>query len=133
MGASRDDRLKALFTALKALPLIRFALMLGGGVVATGGATWVLALIGHGLWPTGEAVALARINALMALGMGSMSVIGLVMVALAFGKISDLSITTPAGSVSMKVDDDDPPPAQTMTMSATLTPAPPQPPPTGEA
>lgn len=123
MGLGRDDRLKAVFTALQALPLIRFALMLGGGVVATGGAAWVLWLVGHGLWPTGEPVAIARINALMGLGMASMTIIVVVMFALAFGKISDLSITTPAGSMSMKVDDDEPaPPAQTMTMSATLTP-----------
>lgn len=130
MGASREDRLKALFTALQALPLVRFALMLGGGMMATGGVTWAYLLLGHGTWPIGEAVALARINAIMLLGMSSMTVIGIVMVALAFGKLTDLNITTPAGSVSLKVDDDDPPPAPaapTMTMTMSATPAPVQP------
>ena len=52
-----------LFAVLKSLPMIRFALMLGGGGVATAGVAAVLLwLLGSGKFPPAEAVWLARIN-----------------------------------------------------------------------
>lgn len=100
-----------MFTALQSLPLIRFALMLGGGMVASAGGGWMMWLIGHGRWPSTEAVAIARINALTALGCGCLVIIGVVMIALAFGRVGRVAVTTAAGSLDLRFDEKDPPAA----------------------
>lgn len=82
-----DNRI---FQALKALPLIRFALMLGGGAMMTGGAGWITAIIAYGAWPA--SVAPARIEALAWGLIGCLSIIGIVMVALAWGKADKIRI-----------------------------------------
>lgn len=83
---------------LKSLPGIRFALMLGGGAVSTAGVASVLIwLQGAGGFPSAEAVWLARINGVVALGLGMTVIVALVMVMLAFGRAGKLSIRGPAG------------------------------------
>ena len=98
--------LRRVFNQLKLLPAITFALMLGAGVVVTSFAAWYTVIIGYGKWP--EAVAAERITALgtgMAISLG---LIGLVIVALAFGKIKQLGITAPNGiGANLEFDDDD--------------------------
>lgn len=93
--------------ALKALPLIRFVLMLGGGVAGT-----VVAVIG-GVWlalgqdfPHAENVWLARIQWVGALGM-LFAAFGIVaMITLAWGKVTGLKVGNGAASVELDFDED---------------------------
>lgn len=96
------------FSILKSLPMIRFALMLGGGGVATGLVAWIQWLIGHGKWPATEGVAIARIGALQWLGLGGLLIIAIVMVALAFGQLG--KATVGVGGVQVDLDFDNPDP-----------------------
>jgi hypothetical protein len=97
---------RRLFNQLKLLPAITFALMLGAGMVVSAFAAWYTVIIGYGKWP--ETVAEARIQAL-GLGLAiSLGLIGLVIVALAFGKVKQLGITAPNGiGANLEFDDDD--------------------------
>ncbi len=97
---------RQVFNVLKTLPMIRFALMLGGGMVATAFVAWVQGLIGHGRWPATEAVAIARISALQWLGVGALAIIAIVMVALAFGQLG--KATVGVGGVQVDLDFDNP-------------------------
>lgn len=97
---------RQVFEILRSLPMIRFALMLGGGVVATSFVAWVQGLIGHGRWPASEAVAIARISALQWLGLGGLLIIAIVMVALAFGQLG--KATVGVGGVQVDLDFDNP-------------------------
>ncbi len=97
---------QALVRALRGLPLIRFALMLGAGMVATAGAAWLIALIGHGDWPSGEAVALARIESLTWLAVGTLALIGVVLVALAWGQLGKLNVTVAGAAVELDFDEE---------------------------
>lgn len=100
--------IKEVFNNLKLLPTITFALMLGSGMVLTAFAIWFGFMIGHGHWPTGNDVAIARINAL-AVGLDiSLGLIGLVIVALAFGKVKNLAVTAPNGIGANIAFDDTP-------------------------
>ena len=94
------------FRILKSLPMIRFALMLGGGIVATIFVTWVQGLIGHGKWPATDAVAIARISALQWLGLGGLAIIAIVMIALSFGQLG--KATVGVGGVQVDLDFDNP-------------------------
>jgi hypothetical protein len=94
------------FNVLKSLPMIRFALMLGGGVVSTGLVAWIFWLIGHGKWPVTEGVAIARIGALQWLGLGGLLIIAIVMIALAFGQLG--KATVGVGGVQVDLDFDNP-------------------------
>lgn len=99
-----------LFALLKSLPLIRFALMLGGGGVATIGVATVLGwLQGLGRFPTSEAIWLARINGVVALGLAMTAIVALVMVTLAFGRAGRVSVEGPGG-VKAEFDFDNPDP-----------------------
>lgn len=97
---------RQLFNILKSLPMIRFALMLGGGMVATGLVGWVQFLVGHGRWPATEATAIARISALQWLGLGALAIIAIVMIALAFGQLG--KATVGVGGVQVDLDFDNP-------------------------
>ncbi len=111
-----------IFNGLRSLPLIRFALMLGGGVVSTVGAAWLIALLGlnTGRWPSGEAVAIARINGLTMLGIGALILIGIVLVALAWGKLDRLNLNI--GGNSVEIDFDDEPERVTTTTTTEVKP-----------
>lgn len=97
---------RQIFNVLKSLPMIRFALMLGGGVVATSLVAWVQFLVGHGRWPETEATAIARISALQWLGIGALAIIAIVMIALAFGQLG--KATVGVGAVQVDLDFDNP-------------------------
>ena len=97
---------RQIFGLLKSLPMIRFALMLGGGMVATGFVGWIQWLIGHGKWPVTEGVAIARIGALQWLGLGGLAIIAIVMIALAFGQLG--KATVGVGGVQVDLDFDKP-------------------------
>lgn len=97
---------RQIFNILKSLPMIRFALMLGGGMVATGLVGWVQFLVGHGSWPATEATAIARISALQWLGLGALAIIAIVMIALAFGQLG--KATVGVGAVQVDLDFDNP-------------------------
>lgn len=88
-----------IFQALKALPLIRFALMLGGGVTMTGIVTWIVALISRPGWP--ENVAEARVVALKLIALGALAIVGIVMVALAWGKADRIKLNIAGNEVDL--------------------------------
>lgn len=95
----------ALVRALRGLPLIRFALMLGAGMVASAGAAWLIAILGHGRWPAGEAVALARIHSLTWLALGMLALVAIVLVALAWGQLGKLHVTVAGAAVELDFED----------------------------
>lgn len=101
-----------LFALLKALPMIRFALMLGGGLVATALAAHVQAWLLHGPFPDAETVWLARIHGATWMGLASTGIVALVMVTLAFGRAGRVGVK--AGGVELDVDFDreDPAPSK---------------------
>jgi hypothetical protein len=88
--------------------LIRFALMLGGGVISTAGASWIIWLLGYARWPSGADVAIARINGLAMLGGGAMVLCGIVLVALAWGKLDKLNVSVGGNAVELDFDGDGP-------------------------
>lgn len=97
------------FNVLKSLPMIRFALMLGCGLVATGFVVWDQLLVGHGEWKATDAgvtIALARIDALKWWGLSSHAIIAIVMIALAFGQLG--KATVGVGGVQVDLDFDNP-------------------------
>lgn len=98
-----------IFRALTGLPLIRFALMLGGGMVATGGAAWLIGLLAWHKWFQSEAVDISRIQALAAMGLGCLALIGIVLVALAWGKLDKLNLNVGGNSVELDFTDGDKP------------------------
>lgn len=99
-----------LFALLKSLPLIRFALMLGGGGVATAGVASVLVwLQSAGKFPTTEAVWLARIQGVVALGLAMTAIVAVVMVTLAFGRAGRVAVRGPGG-LELDLDFDNPEP-----------------------
>lgn len=97
---------RQIFRILQHLPMIRFALMLGGGMVATILVAWDQARIGHGRWPETEATAIARIAALQWLGLGGLAIIAIVMIALAFGQLGKAKVAV--GDVAVDLDFDSP-------------------------
>lgn len=103
-----------IFALLKALPMVRFALMLGGGIVATIGAGHVqLWLMGGKQFPAAEAVWLARIQGAVWMGLGSLLIVALVMVALTFGPAGKLGIKAPGGlELDLDFDKQDAPPRE---------------------
>lgn len=97
----------SILALLKSLPAIRFALMLGGGMVATVLVGIPLAVIAdHAPWPAEAVVAVARIDALKFIALGALAIIAVVMVALAFGKAGKLRINGPGG-IGGEIDFDD--------------------------
>jgi len=103
---------RQIFALLKSLPLIRFALMLGGGVTATAGVASVLSwLLGLGRFPSQEAVWLARIQGAVALGLAMTAIVAVVMVTLAFGRAGRLGVKGPGGlELDLDFDNPDSPP-----------------------
>ena len=99
---------EGILNALRGLPLIRFALMLGGGMVSTAGAGWLITLLGYGRWFNSEATAVARINGLTMLGIGCLVLIGIVLVALAWGRLDKLSLNVGCNSVDLDFEDEKP-------------------------
>ena len=97
-----------IFAILKSLPMIRFALMLGGGMTATAGVAAVLAwLMGLGGFPGEENVWLARINGAVAIGLAMTAIVAVVMVTLAFGRAGRLGVKAPGG-IELDLDFDNP-------------------------
>lgn len=111
--------MKFMFGLLQGLPLIRFALMLGGGMMASGGTAWVLWLIAYHSWPKTETVALAQINALAMIGAACLAIIGVVMIALAFGKIDKMKLETKFGSIDVGFEDETPAPSAPLVTTTT--------------
>jgi hypothetical protein len=100
----------ALISALKGLPLIRFALMLGGGFIASLAVMHVQVWLAYeSTFPHSDAIWLARIQGMTWLGMGSISVIIIVMITLAWGKVGRVSGTFGATTIEASFDDDDEP------------------------
>lgn len=89
---------------LKSLPLIRFALMLGGGVVATIGVGHVQLWLLHSRFPDAESVWLARIQGAVWLGLAATGIVAIVMITLAFGRAGKVGVK--AGGVELDVDFD---------------------------
>ncbi|RYG19584.1 MAG: hypothetical protein EON96_02690 [Caulobacteraceae bacterium] len=100
-----------IFAIARTLPVIRFALMLGGGGVATSGVAMILLWLQWlGGFPATDAVWLARIQGVVAIGLGLTVMMGLVMVMLAFGRVGKLSIRGPGGmSADLDFDNRQPP------------------------
>ena len=90
-------------SGLKALPTIAFALMLGAAFVVTAFIVWYTFILGYMKWP--EAVAADRINALAVALWIFCGLIGLVIVALAFGKIEKVSVSGSVVSGEIEFDD----------------------------
>lgn len=96
--------LKGAFSGLQALPTIRFALMLGAGVVVTAFAAALTAILTWAPWPdsvAGERVRWLGISLCIALAL-----IGLVLMALSNTRLDKISITTPAGSGEIDLSPD---------------------------
>jgi hypothetical protein len=94
-----------LLALLKSLPMIRFALMLGGGGVATVLTGWIQIWLLHGSkFPNDTAVWLARVQGAVWLGLAAWAVIALVMLALAFGRAGKLRFR--AAGIEADVDFD---------------------------
>jgi hypothetical protein len=87
------------FRMLKALPLIRFALMLGGGMVATFFVAWVLWVLAHGHWP--DSVAPDRIAALSHIALASLLIVALVVVSLAWGQAERVKLNVAGNEVDL--------------------------------
>lgn len=83
--------LDRIFAALRALPLVSMALMLGGGMVATAGLIWLILLVGHGTWLKATEVDVARVQGLVAIALGLVGVIVVVMITLAWGRPDKIS------------------------------------------
>lgn len=87
-----------IFAIARTLPVIRFALMLGGGGVATAGVAMILLWLQWlGGFPATDAVWLARIQGVVWIALGLVAIMGLVMVMLAFGRVGKLSLRGPGG------------------------------------
>ena len=96
-----------LISALKGLPLIRFALMLGGGFIASLAVMHVQVWLAYeSTFPHTDAIWLARIQGMTWLGMGAISVIVIVMITLAWGKVGRLSGTFGATTIEASFDDE---------------------------
>lgn len=95
---------------LKALPTIGFALMLGAAMVITAIKVWKIYLFAFHFWPTDPTVAVEIIKGLSVDLWIDSGLIGLVIVALAFGKIRHLSAGN--GVVSGSISFDNSPPDQ---------------------
>lgn len=108
-----------ILAALKALPLIRFALMLGGGVVASISAGQVQYWLAFGRnFPNSEAVWLARIQAVAWMGLGSLAIVAVVMITLAWGKVGKINATLPNGAnVNLDFDEGQEQPSTTTTVT----------------
>ena len=94
-----------LVSALKALPLIRFALMLGGGVAATISAGFITSWLTWSRFPDVESVWLARIQAVAAMGLASMGLAAVVMITLAWGKVGKVTATVGGNTVDLDFED----------------------------
>ena len=102
----RAEISRTIWRLLKALPMVRFALSLGGGAVATvamGHIQWWLL---HERFPPAESIWLARINGAVSLGLAAAAIIGVVMVALAFGRVGRVAVNAGAVSVDLDFDGD---------------------------
>lgn len=92
----------ALFALLKALPFVRFGLMLGAGLVCTGGVAWVLYLLGYKSWAgIDPAVAIELIHGVTWIGLGFLGCIALVLVALAWGQLDKATVTFAGNSIDL--------------------------------
>lgn len=95
-----------ILAALKGLPLIRYALMLGGGIMASFAVAHVQLWTGHGHFPANEAIWLARIDAMKWLGMGALGIVALVMITLAWGKASGIKFAIGDKTVEVEMEDE---------------------------
>lgn len=91
---------------LKSLPGIKFALLLGAGMVVTAFAAFFAIMLTFGAWP--ESAALERVRWL---GIGmciSLGLVGVLMMTLAGVKLDRLAVTTSLGSAEVDMAGDPP-------------------------
>ncbi|WP_297803377.1 hypothetical protein [uncultured Brevundimonas sp.] len=93
--------------SLKAIPLVRFVLMLGGGIMATLFVAVAAAWLTYGRFPDLEAVWLARITAVAQMGLAAWAVVVVVMITLAWGKVSGIKLSKGDMSAELDLDDSD--------------------------
>lgn len=86
---TRQAFMNRLFAALRALPLISTALLLGVGLVASAHLTWLIWILGVSRWP--EVASVERIHGLTWIALGLVAVVGLLTFALAFGRPDRIS------------------------------------------
>lgn len=100
------QRLKGLLAALRALPYVRFALMLGGGLVATAAVAWIVGYLMRRLdraLPVEVLVVIAQ--GLVWIALAQSAVILIVMIALAWGKVGKISAGFGGANVEIDLDD----------------------------
>lgn len=98
-----------IFAVLKAMPLVRFALMLGGGVVAAIAGANVQLWILYAEFPDLETIWLARIKGAVFFGLSSWAIVAIVMVMLAFGRAGKLGVKVAGVEVDVDFDNPDQP------------------------
>lgn len=91
--------------SLKALPVVRFVLMLGGGMVASAFVTAAAVWLAFSAFPNRELIWLARIEALATMGLAAWAVVIVVMITLAWGKVNGIKVSR--GDISAELDLDD--------------------------
>lgn len=92
-----------LLTFLRGLPLIRFALMLGGGMVATAFQAGAILLLWLATGPD------TKINGFVYIGLANCAVTAIVIVALAFGRLDKLNLTVGGTTVELDFEGKDEP------------------------
>lgn len=100
MRASYEDRQKAIATWIKSIPLVRFGLTLGAGIVSTtiGAVILFFTYLGVRVPDTSDAVMIAWIN-LLTVSAGIAGITnGVVVISIAFARLDKISITAPGGS-----------------------------------
>jgi hypothetical protein len=96
-----------LFRILRSLPMIRFALSLGGGVMATAGVAVLIAIGGEPRpYPRNlpAEVAIAAINGKTAIALALCALIAIVLIALAWGRVGKISGSFNGASLDIDLD-----------------------------
>lgn len=98
---------KQVFEFLKALPLLRFAIMLGAGIVASVNAALAMALLGFnwGWISKHPSVAIEQMHGITYLGLAWIAVNAVVVVTIAWGKVGKLSANIAGNQLDLDFDD----------------------------
>jgi hypothetical protein len=103
---TRQAFMDRLFTALRALPLISTALLLGAGLAASCGLAWLIWLIGQKAWLRDVAVIIQQLQSLTVIAGGLILVIVVVTVTLAWGRPGKLSFGFRGAQAELDYDDE---------------------------